>query len=217
MTPPAPLRSRRRLLRRLLLAAAVAALLGLLPLLWANWSIRRRDARVHDDLEALPAREYGLVLGTTRITRKGQLNWFFTYRIEAAVRLYRAGKVRRLIGSGDNRRIGYNEPEDMKQALLDAGIPAEDILCDYAGFRTLDSVVRARNLFGARELIIVSQRDHCRRAIFIADHHGIDAVGYAARNVPARHWPKRLLREPAACLLAWLDVTILHRKPHFVK
>ena len=212
-----PLLRNRKALRRLLLAAAIAALVCLLPLLWANWSIRRRDARVHDDLEALPSCEYGLVLGTTRITRKGQLNWFFVYRIEAAARLYRAGKVRKLIVSGDNRRVGYNEPEDMKQALLEAGIPADDILCDYAGFRTLDSVVRARNLFGADRLIIVSQRDHCRRAIFIADHHGIAADGYAARNVPARHWPKRLVREPAACLLAWLDVTLVHRKPHFEK
>lgn len=202
---------------RVLIAACSLMLICVAALLHANKTVSCFDSLIYDDVTQIPENEYCLVLGTSKYVDSGELNLFFKYRIEAAVQLYKAGKVHRIIVSGDNGHSEYNEPEDMKNSLVDAGVPEEHILCDYAGFRTLDSVVRAKNVFGVSECTIVSQRDHCRRALFIASCKNIDAIGFEARNVSVRYYKRNLIREPAACLLAWLDVKILGRKAHFEK
>ena len=102
----------------------------------------------------------------------------------------------------------------MRDALVDAGIPPEDISADYAGFRTLDSVLRARNCFNLKEYVVISQKFHCERAVYLARAHEIDAVGFAARDVPLRSRIRRHLREPAARFIAWIDI-ILNRQPRF--
>ncbi len=196
---------------------SVALLCGLAAglTLYANWQVSRCGKAVYRDPAEIPAREYGLLLGTVKMLGSYQ-NLFYTYRIKAAAELYHAGKVRKIIVSGDNSRKGYDEPSDMRQSLMDSGIPAENILCDYAGFRTLDSVVRAENVFGVKEYTVISQGFHCERAIFLARTYGHDAVGYAAKDPQLnRKRVKVYIREAFARLLAWLDVNILMRKPHF--
>ena len=180
----------------------------------ANRQVARCAEFVHDAIDTVPAREYGLLLGTSKTLRNGRPNLYFRYRIDAAVELYRAGKIRKILVSGDNGRISYNEPADMRDALVDAGIPPEDISADYAGFRTLDSVLRARNCFNLKEYVVISQKFHCERAVYLARAHEIDAVGFAARDVPLRSRIRRHLREPAARFIAWIDI-ILNRQPRF--
>ena len=203
--------------RRLLLVFAVMAFLGSLALLAADLRIERRAAgRVYSDVESIPAREYGLLPGTSRLVHGKYLNAYFFNRISAAVELYKAGKIRKIIVSGDNGRTDYNETGDMERELIADGVAPEDVLSDYAGFRTLDSVVRARNLFGADELTVISQRFHCERAIYLASEHGIDAVGFEADDIALRSVRIRIaVRETFARVLAALDAEILKTKPHF--
>ena len=198
----------------LLLAAAMVLFISLL-ICHANDQVARCAQYVYSDAGRLPEHECALVLGTSRIVQGKYLNEYFRSRIDAAVKLYRKGKVRRILVSGDNGRKTYNEPEDMKNELLKNGIPEKDILLDYAGFRTLDSVLRARNLFGYRKYVVVSQQFHCERAVYLAREHGLEVIGYAADEVSPRFRLKRYFREPLARFKAWLDIHILHTRPHF--
>lgn len=200
----------------LLLAAAILLSVSLL-ILYANDQVARCARFVYADVSQLPEHECALLLGTARIVQGKYLNEYFQSRIEAAAELYRSGKVRRIIVSGDNSRKDYDETTDMKAALVELGIPEKDILMDYAGFRTLDSVLRARNLFGYSKYVIVSQQFHCERAVFLARAHGMEPVGFAAREVSPRFRFKRYFREPLARFKAWLDIYILHTRPHFEK
>ena len=119
---------------------------------------------LYTDIAEVPAHKVGLLLGTNPYLRSGAPNKYFLYRIDAAVALYKAGKIEYILVSGDNHRNDYNEPEAMKQALMNNGIPEERIVLDYAGFRTLDSVVRAKKVFGNDTFIVISQRFHNERA-----------------------------------------------------
>ena len=192
-------------------AVFAAALLA-----WASFRVGQTDDAVFppDRIGDVPPHEYALLPGTSKMIGR-RLNSYFAGRIEAAAALYHAGKVKKIIVSGDNRRHGYNEPEDMKLALMEKGIPENDILPDYAGFRTLDSVVRARSVFGAHSFIVVSQRFHCRRAIYLARAHGLRAIGFEAEDVGMKWRYRRYVREALACCAAWLDVHVLNTKPHF--
>ena len=162
-----------------------------------------------------PARETGLLLGTSPVLGDGSPNPFFVNRIEAASALYRAGKIHRIIASGDNSRPNYDEPSAMKLALIKHGVPAKAITLDYAGFRTLDSVVRAKRVFGADSLTIISQRFHVQRALLIADHYGMNAIGFCARDVSKKDAPKTYAREWKARVLVVLDLYVLKTQPHF--
>ncbi len=200
----------------LLIAAAMVLFISLL-ICHANAEVARCTQYVYSDAARLPEHECAVVLGTSRIVQGKYLNQYFLTRIAAAAELYRRGKVRRILVSGDNGRKTYNEPEDMKNELLKNGIPEKDILLDYAGFRTLDSVLRARNLFGYRKYIVVSQQFHCERAVYLARQHGLEVIGYAADEVSPSFRLKRYFREPLARFKAWLDIHILHTRPHFEK
>lgn len=195
----------------------IAVALFLLSVSYASWRIKNCSGRVYSDLGNIPPRDYGLLFGTAKIVQGKYLNQYYTARIEAAAELYHAGKIKKIIVSGDNRFEHYNEPEDMKNDLIAAGVKTADILPDYAGRRTLDSVIRAKNLYGADSYTVISQKFHCERAIFIAENNGIDAIGYEAKEVSARYRFKRFFREPISCLLAYIDVKILHSKPYFEK
>ena len=144
---------KRRIVRRILFIAAGLFVLGVFASMFVMIAADRRvescaAGRVFTSMEDVPAREFGLLLGTTRLVKGKYRNDYFYKRIRAAADLYRAGKIRKIIVSGDNSRTDYNETGDMKRELVAEGIPADDVLMDYAGFRTLDSVVRARNLYG---------------------------------------------------------------------
>ena len=217
-TVSSPRKKKRRILvRRHVLLLAGMLFLGVTALLAADLRVERRAAgRVYRDVDDIPAREYGLLPGTSRLVHGKYLNTYFYNRIHAALELYRAGKIRKIIVSGDNGRADYNETGDMARELIAEGVAPEDVLSDYAGFRTLDSVVRARNLFGASELTVISQRFHCERAIYLASEHGVDALGFEAEEVAPRAIRAKLaMREAFARVLAVLDAEVLKTKPHF--
>lgn len=156
--------------------------------------------------DVIPKNRVGLVLGTAKRLKSGYLNLYFKYRIEATVELYRKGKIEFILISGDNSSKGYDEPTDFKDALIAKGIPEEKIYLDYAGFRTLDSVVRAKKIFGQDNITIISQQFHNERAIFIAEHYGIKAIGFNARTVSARYGIKVKWREYLARTKVFIDL-----------
>lgn len=200
------------------LIAVILSLLGVLVVgaAFCDWWVSRTTrSSVTTDLGTLGPAPVALVLGTSRQTGSGD-NPFYFARIRAAQALFASGKVRGIIVSGDNRTRGYNEPAMMKADLIAAGVPAVYITQDFAGFRTLDSVIRAKDVFGQNRLIIVSQRFHAERAQFIAQHAGIAAQGFAAPS-PAWNWqlPVRS-REVLARIAVCLDLWVLHRQPHFL-
>jgi SanA protein len=195
---------------------AVLALLAAAFVLYCNVRIQSYAApRIYDDVRDVPHRHAALLLGTSPNVRGGLQNMYFVYRIEACAELFEAGKVDRIIVSGDNRHLNYNEPEAMRKALVARGIPGEVIFLDYAGFRTLDSVVRAREIFGQDAYIIVSQRFHNERGIFIASRKGIDAIGYNARDTRLRYGFKTRIREVFARCKVFIDL-IMGKQPHFL-
>ncbi len=171
--------------------------------------------RVYNDAQDIPENKVGLVLGTSNLLSNGSPNMFFVYRIEAAAELYNADKIRYLIVSGDNHKASYNEPEEMKSALIQKGIPEHVIYEDYAGFRTLDSMVRAKEIFGQHKLTVISQKFHNERAIYLANHFGIDAVGYNARDVEAGAGFKTRVREYFARVKVFVDM-FFHKQPKFL-
>lgn len=195
--------------RRLAKTALILCLGALAALLVAELEIRHAaHGRVYADTETIPARATGLVLGCGKTLKGGRANLYFTHRVEAAAALYHNGKISRLIVSGDNHAKNYDEATDMRDALIARGVPAERIHCDFAGFRTLDSVIRAKEIFGQTQLTVISQPFHNRRAIFIARAKGIDAIGYNAAEVTLRYGLRTRLRESLACIKALLDITI---------
>jgi len=172
--------------------------------------------RVYLSVTDVPENEVGLVLGTGKTTRSGKPNLHFISRIEAAAALYHAGKVRHLLVSGDNHIATYDEPTDMMNALEARGVPAAAITRDYAGFHTLDSVVRAQEVFGLNHCTIISEAYHCPRALWIAQEHGLDAVAFAAPDVAVKSWAWRAeAREELARTWCAVDLYVLHRQPHF--
>ncbi|MFN8395746.1 MAG: ElyC/SanA/YdcF family protein [Bacteroidia bacterium] len=179
------------------------------------WVVLQTNARIYDKVEDVPSGRVALLLGTSRNTARGP-NVFFFQRIQSAAALYHAGKVVKIIVSGDNSQMNYNETEAMRRELVKLGVPNEAIVNDHAGFRTLDSVVRAKSVFDQNEVIIVSQRFHLQRALFIADAKGIKATGFVASD-PLHGMPyyKVIFREWFARVKAVLDCYILGTQPKF--
>lgn len=178
---------------------------------WISW---KTAPYVYDDLQALPYRQVGVVLGTAKYYRTGVINQYYRYRIQGALNAYNSGKVNYLLLSGDNATNSYNEPVTMRKDLIAAGVDPADIVLDFAGFRTLDSIVRTRKVFDTNDFIIITQRFHCERALFIALHTGIQAQCYAVPS-PKDMWSVRL-REVGARLGALADLYIFKRKPRFL-
>jgi SanA protein len=207
----------RKILRKAAWIVAVGAILCLLAIAGASACVKySAGGRTYDDPEAMPHRRVGLLLGCPKILTNGRPNVFFRYRIEAAVKLFQAGKVDYLLVSGDNLSAGCHEAADMQEDLIEAGVPAGRICCDFAGLRTLDSVVRAREVFGQTKLTIISQKSHNERAIFIANRRGLDAIGFNAPMPPAFHGFMNLCRELLARVRAVLDAYLLNTQPKFL-
>ncbi len=161
-----------------------------------------------------PYRHTGLLLGTSATTGTWD-NPFFVHRVNAAARLFEQHCIDALIISGDNSVVGYDEPTDMKNALIKRGVDSTRIVLDYAGFRTFDSIVRAREVFSQDSLLIISQHFHNERALYIADRCGIDVIAYDAEDVSVRSSFFTHLREKFARLRCILDFYI-GTKPHFL-
>jgi SanA protein len=154
------------------------------------------------------------VLGAAK-TFQGGPKAFYEARLNAAAKLYRAGRVRGIVVSGDNSHRTYSEPDDMKADLVRRGIPEAVITCDYAGLRTLDSVQRMHHIFGQQQVVIVSQRLHLERALFLAAADGLEATGFVAAEAPLQWWLRVRAREVFARGAALLDVTF-GRGPRFL-
>lgn len=208
-----PRRGFRLWFRRLVVSFGLVVVIFLGVVAYANltamWASR---GRLFSDVADLPETKVALVFGTTDRVN-GRENLYFRYRIDAAVRVWKSGKIRTIIVSGDNRSQYYNEPEKMRQALVERGIPADRIVCDYAGLRTLDSVVRAKEIFGATSMLVISQKFQNERAIYLANANGIDARGFNARDVDTQGGLKTKVREIGARVKMWLDVNFLDTKP----
>ncbi|WFB35708.1 ElyC/SanA/YdcF family protein [Kiritimatiellota bacterium B12222] len=178
--------------------------------------VDQKTATAVHTVDTVPAHKVGLVLGCRRMLAHGRENLFFTYRIRESVALYEAGKIQYVLVSGDNSRKSYDEASDMQQALMERGVPEDRIVLDYAGFRTLDSVLRASKVFGQESFIVVSQDFHVRRALFIAQAKGLDVVGVAAQDVEGRGGLKTHVREYLARFKMMLDLYVLRRGPKFL-
>lgn len=193
--------------------------LALLLLLVSIWSIDKyvansANGKVYNAISELPYNKVGLLLGTSKYAVNGGINYFYKYRIEAAVSLFKNGKIDFILVSGDNGTKGYNEPELILEDLVAAGIPPERIFLDYAGFRTLDSVVRSNAIFGCTSITVISQQFHNERALFIAQQKGINAIAYNAKDVYSSAGTKVLLREKLARVNMVLDL-LFNKQPKF--
>lgn len=196
----------------------ILALTGAVLLFYSTniWIVHSTKAYVYTDSDKLPDHRVALVLGTSNKTTSGQPNEFFVKRMETAAELYRLGKIDHFILSGDNRSKYYNEPIQMKTALMRRGVPAEAITLDYAGLRTLDSVVRSKEIFGQDEIIIITQPFHSYRALFISHYYGMDAVAMVTEG-PAYEKSFRVrIREYFARTKAVLDLYIFKTSPRFL-
>ncbi len=165
-------------------------------------------------MEDLPHNRVGLLLGTSRYNSPTELNPFYSHRIEAAIALYKADKIDFLLVSGDNATMYYNEPNTIKKDLIAGGVPAERIFLDFAGFRTLDSMVRAKYVFGLERVTVISQEFHNERAIFLAQVKGLDAIGYNAEGLSGTGGFQVYLREYFARVKVFIDLA-LNTQPRF--
>lgn len=205
------------MIRKLFRISAWATVILILMVVLINvWVVLRTKSRIYTQTTDVPTTPVGLVLGTSEKLSNGHRNVFFDTRMDAAAELYKAQKVRKLIVSGDNSVSNYNETEAMRKALVKRGVPDKDIVEDFAGFRTLDSVVRTHSVFGQESFVVISQRFHIQRAIFIADAKGLKATGYVADD-PAHRGPffKVMAREWLARVAAVLDCYILRKQAKF--
>jgi SanA protein len=192
-------------MRLILFALFLVGAVALTGVLLA-WIAERRldslaDASMFSDPSRLPNVDVALVLGTAPIGPEGGPNVYFVRRLDAAAALWKAGKVKYFIVSGSDI-----EPDAMRDGLIARGAPAAVIYRDPAGDRTWDSVLRAREVFGQKRLIIVSQRFHLSRALFLARHVGIEAWGLEARDVDAPYSLYTALRRYPSALRAFFDV-----------
>lgn len=183
---------------------------------WANYKIKSTaQPFVFDQIKDVPQVNVGLLLGASRLTANGYENFYFNYRIDAALELYRAGKIKYIIVSGDNSRKTYDEPTDMKNALISGGVPDSVIYLDYAGFRTFDSVIRSKEIFGQTKITVISQKFHNERAVFIARNNGMEAYGYNARDLNGQFAKGTNRREFFAKAKVFLDM-LIDREPKFL-
>lgn len=188
----------------------IAAIIMILQY-WIHFTTK---AFIYSDVNRLPDSDFAVVLGTSRYLQNGKSNPFYTERIKGAAELYHLGKVKHFIVSGDNRHLNYNEPRMMAQDLIKKGVPQSAITYDFAGFRTLDSMIRAHKVFELNHFIVVTQQFHCERALFIGLKHQIQANCFSVKN--PKHSFYVQFREFFARLDAILDIYLFKTQPKFL-
>lgn len=210
-----------RFLKRTMITVLVLfalLLLAVAAVLVSYWSVELKSAsRRYSNVLEIPYNRVGLVLGTNPVTKTGKQNYYFKYRIDACVELYKAKKISKFLLSGDNSTRQYDEPQYMKDALMARGVPESDIVLDYAGFRTLDSVVRCKEVFGQESITIISQGFHNARAVCLAAWWGIDAIAFDAKDI--KHSRTYLffgvVREALARTKMYMDM-LIGKQPKFL-
>jgi len=201
-------------LKRTLRVGAIAFLIVLVIVVASNlWVVRSTKSLVLTDYKLLPDSGVALVLGTSHRLVNGSPNPFFHNRMATAAELYKEGKIVHFIVSGDNRTKYYNEPIEMQKALIRLGVPAEAITLDYAGLRTLDSIVRCKEIFGQTNITIITQPFHSYRALFISRYYHVDAVALVANEPNQEDALRVYVREYLARTKAILDLYILGTSP----
>ena len=198
------------------LAVVVFLLVGLFIFQIDRRITAEGEGKIFDTADTIPTNKVGLLLGTSRRAVGGRINLFYKARLDSAVELFRKGKINAILVSGDNSTRYYSEPQDMKEDLIKLGIPEDKIYLDYAGFRTLDSIVRAEKIFGLKKYTIITQKFHCERALYIAHKKGQDPICFRASDVNGVFGRKVIAREKLARVKAWLDLNILHKQPKFL-
>lgn len=197
---------------KILVWAFVALLLGIFC---CNYVIdQAAEGKTFSDLDNIPKNRVGIILGTAKNLRGGAANPYYTNRIKATIALYNSGKIKFVLVSGDNNTIYYNEPKAIKNDLIKGGIPEERIFLDYAGFRTLDSMVRAKEVFGLDEVTVISQKFHNERAIYLAEKKGLKAIGFNANDISGQQGFKVQFREYFARVKVFLDL-LMNTQPKF--
>lgn len=193
--------------KKILKISIVSGSIVLILIVISNYAIEKSvNGKTTTNITSIKHNKVGLLLGTAKRLNSGQINPYFKYRIDAAVKLFNAKKIDFILISGDNSTTDYNEPNDFKKMLIKRGIPENKIFLDYAGFRTLDSVVRAKKIFGQTSITIISQQFHNERAIYLANKFKIEAVGFNAENVEGSGGVKTNLREYLARTKVFLDL-----------
>ncbi len=187
----------------------------ILLVLLCNFAINSSaEGKTFSRIEQVPKNRVGLVLGTSKKLANGRPNLYYSYRIRATIALFKAEKIEFVLVSGDNGTQYYNEPTTIKKDLVAGGIPEEKIFLDYAGFRTLDSMVRAKEVFGLKKVTVISQEFHNQRAIYLAERKGLTAVGFNATDVTGNSGMKVHLREYLARVKVFIDL-IINTQPKF--
>jgi SanA protein len=189
---------------------------ALFPILCNFWVVGTTSAKVYDTQQQLPDHRMALVLGTSHRTVAGAPNPYFEKRMETAAELFKNGKADHFILSGDNRSRYYNEPFEMRKSLVKKGVPPTAITLDYAGLRTLDSIIRCKQIFGQDKITIITQPFHSYRALFISQYYDIDAVAMVAAEPDFENSVKVRLREYLARTKAVLDLYIFKTSPRYM-
>ena len=203
----------KRLLRMLLFTLALIILFALTLTAWTVWTLSQRyDGHIYRTAEAVPGRPVAVVFGAG-YWPDGTPSDVMKDRVEAAVELYRSGRVGKVLFSGDNRFVNYNEPATMREYALSLGLPDEVIVLDYAGRRTYDTCYRARDIFQVHDVVLVTQRYHLPRALYTCEELGLNAVGLAADRRPYVYIRQYWLREVPALWVAWWELWISHPLP----
>jgi len=167
--------------------------------------VNSAKGKLFSDTNAVPFNKVGLLLGTSKYLVNGTPNPYYTYRIDATIRLIKDVKIKYLIISGDNGHKEYNEPQMMRADLMKAGVDSLHIFLDYAGFRTFDSMIRLKEIFGQDSVTVISQQFHNERAIYIASRLGINAIGFNSTDVTKAHGLRIKIREKLARVKVFLD------------
>ncbi|MFK8044020.1 MAG: vancomycin high temperature exclusion protein [Crocinitomicaceae bacterium] len=203
-------------IKRIFVLSIISIILLLISVVVVNKYVSSAtEGQIYADVKSIPHNRVGLILGSGKFLKSGYINLYYQYRIDATLALYRAGKIDYVLVSGDNSRLGYDEPTTIKKDLMAGGIPENKIVLDYAGFRTLDSVVRSKLVFGLDSITIISQPFHNERAIFLANNSGLTAVAFSAKDVNKRYGFKTQLREKLARVKMMLDL-LFGKKPKFL-
>ncbi|MCI5166693.1 MAG: hypothetical protein D3903_11505 [Candidatus Electrothrix sp. GM3_4] len=203
-------------MRRLCFIASLLVIVAIIAIIVPNLVISSYGRYSFDRLDKVPPVYCAILLGTSKYLPGGRRNLYYKYRIEAAKRLYDNGGCKKIIVSGDNGTMQYNEPRNMRKDLIKAGVRTEDIISDYAGFRTLDSIIRFKKIFGQQRGVVISQKFHNERAIYIGRSYGIELYGYNALDVGLRSGLKTRLREVLSRVMCVLDIELLHTGPRFL-
>ena len=202
--------------KTIIISLTIIVLFSVISLIFADIRIKSASKNyLYSDLIEIPYKKVGLVLGTEKFLKTGEINLYYKYRIDAAIALYKAEKISYIVVSGDNSRKTYDEPTQMKADLVTGGVPEEVIFLDYAGFRTLDSVVRIKEIFSQDDFTVISQRFHNERAVYLAQRYELNAVAFNAKDVSKYYGLKTNLREKLARVKVFVDL-LTNKPPRFL-